>query len=362
MTRRTLAVALLALTLATAAHASWYDDYDDGLAAIRKGNWSVAVQKMSAAIKGNPKEGDRTRTYGTIMINYHPYYYRGVAYLNTGRYEEAISDFERTSGPGPENLGSLDTLMDRAKKQLAASNAPDPEPARPDPPRPAVTQPAPVPAQPAVPQIDPALRQRANAAMSQAKQKIQAAQQRRAAGAQLNQAISIFTDATTRNAGARSNDDLNAIISMADNAGDLADLAMPSAAAPAPSPAQSAAPMIATTTPSPLVPKPTAAATTVMDDYSDEVKSALEFYFAGEFEEATRRFEALTQKMPTNGWIHAFLGASQYSQYAFEADENYRKAAIDSFKRAKRYRTWKDGLPSRYFSKRIRQAFSDTQG
>jgi tetratricopeptide (TPR) repeat protein len=180
-----------------------------------------------------------------------------------------------------------------------------------------------------------------------------------AAGAQLNQAISIFTDATSRNASARNNDDLNSIISMADNAGDLADLAMPPSAMPAPS---QPAPAIATTTPSPLVPKPAAAASSVMDDYSDEVRSALEYYFAGEFDEATRRFEALTQKMPTNGWIHAFLGASQYSQYAFEADENYRKAAIDSFRRAKRYRTWKDGLPSRYFSKRIRQAFSDTAG
>jgi tetratricopeptide (TPR) repeat protein len=359
MTRRTLAVALLTLALATAAHASWYDDYDDGLAAIRKGNWSVAVQKMSAAIKGNPKEGDRTRTYGTIMINYHPYYYRGVAYLNTGRYEEAISDLERTSGPGPENLGSLDALVDRAKKQLAASNAPDPEPARPDPPRPAVTQPAPAPAQPAVPQMDAGLRQRATAAMAQAKQKIQAAQQRRAAGPQLNQAISIFTDAMTRNGGARTNDDLNAIISMADNAGDLADLAMPPNAAPAP---LTPAPSLPSATPSPIVPKPAAAATSVMDEHADEVRRALEFYFAGEFDEATRRFEVLTQKMPTNGWIHAFLGASQYSQYAFEADENYRKAAIDSFKRAKRYRSWRDGLPSRYFSKRIRQAFSDTQG
>ena len=146
---------------------------------------------------------------------------------------------------------------------------------------------------------------------------------------------------------------------MADNAGDLADLAMPPTAAPTPA---QPAPSTGTTTPSPIVPKPTAAASSVMGDYSDEVRSALEYYFAGEFEEATRRFEALTQKMPTNGWIHAFLGASQYSQYAFEADENYRKAAIDSFKRAKRYRTWKDGLPSRYFSKRIRQAFSDTEG
>jgi tetratricopeptide (TPR) repeat protein len=361
MIRRTVALALFALTLTTVAHASWYDDYDAGLAAIRKGNWSLAAQKMSAAIKGNPKEGDRTRTYGTIMINYHPYYYRGVAYLNTGRYDEAVADFERTTGPGPENLGSLDTLMARAKKALADASEPAAEPARPDPvparPAPAVTQPVPQPAAPALPQIDPALRQRASAALTSAKQRIQAAQQRRASGPQLNQAISIFTDATTRNAAARSNDDLSSVVTMADNAGDLADLATAPAAAPAP--------VLATTTPSPalpVVPKSTSATSAVISEPADEVRAALEHYFAGEFEEATRRFQALAQKLPRNGWIHAFLGASQYSQYAFEADESYRAAALESFKRAKQFRTWKEGLPPKYFSKRIRQVFSDTNG
>lgn len=360
MTRRTLAVAILTFALAAPAHASWYDDYDAGLAAVRKGNWPVVVQKMSAAIKGNPKESDRARTYGTIMINYHPYYYRGVAYLNTGRYEEAIADFERTSGPGPEHLGSLDTLMERAKKQLAAANEPEPAPARPEPTRveparPAIPTPSPA-QQPAVPQIDPALRNRANAAIAEAKQKIQAAQQRRAtASPQYSQAVSTLTNAVTRNGAARSNDDLQEIITLASSAGDLADLAV----APAPAPA------IATTpAPAPIVPKPAAATSTVMEeaDYSTDVRRALEFYFAGEFEEATPRLQQLAQKMPTNAWIHAFLGASLYSQYAFEAEEQYRDQAIQSFRRAKRLRAWRDGLPAKYFSRRIRKAFSDTEG
>ena len=356
MTRRALAVALLTLALATVAEASWYDDYDAGLAAIKSGNWNVAVQKMSAAIKGNPKEGTRVRTYGTIMISYHPYYYRGAAYLNSGRYEEAIADFERTSGQASD-LGSLDALMGRAKKALAAANEPEPAPVqtRPEPVRPAGTQqPAPVQQAPVVPQIDPALRQRAASALGAAKQKIQQAQQRRATTSpQYAQAVSIFTDATTRNASARNNDDLNSIITMADNAGDLAELAQPpSVAAPAPA--------IATTTPSPIVPKPTAAARNVMDEYSDELRDALELYFAGEFEDAAARFQDLTTKMPNNGWIHAFLGASQYSRYAFEGEDSYRKAAMDAFRKAKQLRSWKDGLPSRYFSKRIRQAFSET--
>src|SRR5512139_277319 len=116
---RILVAAVLCTAFAAgSALASWYDDYDAGLAAARKGQWQVVVQKMTAAIAGNPKEGDRTRTYGAIFISYHPYYYRGVGNLNLGKYEQAIKDFETTAGPGEENLGSLDVLMSRAKTKL----------------------------------------------------------------------------------------------------------------------------------------------------------------------------------------------------------------------------------------------------
>ena len=325
------------------AQASWYDDYDAGLAAVRKGNWSVAVQKMSAAIKGNPKESDKARTYGVIVINYHPYYYRGVANMNLGKYEEAVSDFEKTSGPGPENLGSLDVLMERAKKQLAAAEEPEarPEPSRPTP---AVTQPA-------VPQLDPSLRQRANAALAGAKQRIQAAQTRKAGSSpQFSQATSMFSDATVRNANARSNDDLQSVISIAESAGDMADLASAPAAAPA-----APAPAVATS-------RPAVATENVLADYRRQLRGALEHYFNGDFEEATRDFEALSRRLPNNGWIFAFLGASQYSRYAFEADPAYRSAAIKSFQKVKRLRTFKGGLPERYFSRRIRKAFAETSG
>jgi tetratricopeptide (TPR) repeat protein len=342
---RTLA-AFLIVVIAASAQASWYDDYDAGLAAARAGNWSTVASKMTAAIKGNPTENNKARTYGAIFINYHPYYYRGVANLNLGRYQQAIDDLERTSGPGPENLGSIGELLDRAKRQMAAASAPDPEPVRPDPkpkPIPPVVGPDSTP--PVVPQVDPALRQRAASALGAAKQKIQQAQQRRATGSpQYAQAMSMYTDATTRNASAKSNDDLNAIISMAGNAGDLAELAMPpNVPAPGPSPIPA--------------PKPVIAADAVLEDYRAQLRRALENYFNGEFEDASRDFSELTKKLPNNGWIYAFLGASQYSQYAFEADESYRVKALQSFRKAKSLRSWKGGLPQKYFSKRIRRAF-----
>jgi tetratricopeptide (TPR) repeat protein len=209
------------------------------------------------------------------------------------------------------------------------------------------TTPAPV-----VPQIDPAQRQRASAALASARQKLAGAQQRRAtASPQYAQATSIFTDATTRFGNARNNDDLSTVITLAENAADIADLAMPPTA-PAPT-------AVATTTPSPIVPKPVAATTQVIDEHADDVKRALELYFAGEFQEATQLFEDLTKKMPNNGWIYAFLGASQYSLYAFEADDNYKKAALNSFRKAKQLRRWNDGLPQKYFSRRIRDAFRE---
>ena len=356
MTRvRILAVSLTLFLLVTGvAEASWYDDYDAGLVAARQGKWSVVLQKMSAAIKGNPKEQDKAKTYGMNFINYHPYYYRGVANMNLGNYEAAIADFERTTGPGEANLGSLDTLMERAKKQLAAANEPAPDPVRPapEPVRPAPTQVIPTPSAPAGPTIDPALRSRASGALTAAKQKLQAAQTRRATGSQqYTQALNLITEATTRNATARSNDDLNAIIDMAENAGSLAELAMPATVATTP----------ATITPAPgVTPKPAAATSAVLEDYSRDVRRALENYFAGEFVDAARDFDRLSKLMPGNGWIWAFLGASQYSIYAFEADEEYRKRALSSFERAKRLKKWNGGLPPKYFSKRIRNAFEKT--
>jgi tetratricopeptide (TPR) repeat protein len=354
MTRiRTLIIALLTLFAATAAFASWYDDYEAGIAAVRKGQWQVVVTKMSAAIKGNPKEGDNTRTYGAIFINYHPYYYRGVAHLNLGQYEQAISDFEKTSGPGEENQGPLEVLMQRAKTKLADASAPatsEPQPQQ-RPPVPVPTPvPVPVPVQPAAPVVDPALRQQVANEINAARGRMTAAQQRKATGApQFAQATQALADANTRSATARSNDELRVALASAQNAALLFD------AAPAPGAPPPVA--VATTT---TASRPTAASALVLADTNRRVRQALQSYFNGDFEDAARGFEELTTALPNNGWIYAFLGASQYSVYAFEIDESYRSKAVASFKQAKRYGKFKNGLPEKYFSKRIRRAFETT--
>jgi tetratricopeptide (TPR) repeat protein len=351
---RRLSVAFLIAFAATSVFASWYDDYDAGINAANKGQWSVVVQKMSAAIAAHPKEGDKERTYGAIFITYHPYYYRGVAYLNTGKFEQAVADFEKTSGPGDTNLGDLNALMQRAKTKLEAASAPPPEPtpqtqiAQRPVPQPVAPTPVPVPAGPS---IDPALRQRVQAAIASANSSLGNARNRKAAGSpQYSQAVQALAEANGKANTAKSNDDLNAALGAAQNAALYADSALAPGAPPsAKPPVQTAA----------VAPRPVVAADMALSDYRSQLRNALTNYFAGEFDTAARDFESLSKSMPNNGWVWAFLGASRYSQYAFEADDGYKTQAVEAFRRAKTSPNFKrSGLPEKYFSKRIRKFFN----
>lgn len=344
MTRRLLTAAAV-LMFATTASASWYDDYAAGIKAIRNGDFKTTIARMTAAINGNPKEADNARTYGAIFINYHPYYYRGVAYLNVGQYQAALDDLEKTSGPGEIDRGSVEALVAKAKDALSGSNA------GPTPPTPVPPTPTP---QPAGPVVDPALKRRAAAAVANAQQKFNEARARNANSPALPTAAKAFADLVNRNASAQTNDDFNRVIAEAESAVVLAEAVVAPAPVPVPQPV---VPTPQPVTPKPPVPKPISATGNILAPYERDLRRALENYFAGEFDEATRQFTELSKNLPDNAWIYAFLGASQYSQYAFEADEAYRNAAMESFRRAKQLRKWNGGLPQKYFSRRIRRVF-----
>jgi len=220
-----------------AAAAEWYDNYDEGIAAVRKGQWQTVVQKMTAAIAVKPQENDKLRSYGVQFYNYHPYYYRSVAYLNLGEYEKAIKDLQQATGPGEENLGSIDVLMQRAKSKLAQASTPEPQPAAPQP-QPATPQPRPVvPApQPATPAITTAMRQQAAAAINEADAARAKAQSRNAGSSPaFTQALTALAEARQKSATAKSDDDLSAAIASAGNAKMFFDSATgPTAVATAP--------------------------------------------------------------------------------------------------------------------------------
>ena len=343
MTRRLLIAVAVAVAIALAASsamASWYDDYDKGIDAVRRGDWGTVIARMTAAINAQPKENDKARTYGAIFINYHPYYYRGVAYLNSGKYQQALDDLEKTSGPGEVEQGSVEALVSRAKAKLEGAG-PSPQPPTPQPPTP----------QP--PSIDPALRRRANSAVSEARQKLAEARARNANSPAFATANRAFADLVGRSANAQTTEEFNRVINEAENVVALADSVVP---APVPLP-PTPVPPTPVPIPRPIPSKPDRATDETLGEYKNQLRRALENYFAGEFEDATKQLSELATKLPDNAWIFAFLGASQYSLYAFEADEAYRNAAMESFRRAKQLRSWKGGLPQKYFSKRIRRVF-----
>jgi hypothetical protein len=192
------------------------------------------------------------------------------------------------------------------------------------------------------------LRQRVQAAIAAANASLGNARSRKAGGApQYAQAMQALAEANGKSNTAKTNDDLNAALASAQNASLYAD----SAAAPG-------APAVAST----LAPRPVVAADLALSDYRIQLRNALANYFAGEFDTAARGFESLSKSMPTNGWVWAFLGASRYSQYAFEGDDAYKTQAVAAFRRAKSSAHFKKGgLPGKYFSKRI-QKFFDTLG
>jgi tetratricopeptide (TPR) repeat protein len=341
MTRRLL-TAVAVLMFATTASASWYDDYAAGIKAIRAGDYKTAIARMTAAINAHPKEEDNARTYGAIFINYHPFYYRGVAYLNTGQYQAALDDLEKTSGPGEIDRGSVEALVGKAKDALAGPTPPPPTP----------VPPTPAP-QPVGPVVDQALKRRAAAAVANAQQKFNEARARNANSPAIPSAAKAFGELVNRNAAAQTNDDFNRVISEAESVVILAEAVV----APAPVPVPQPVPTPQPPTPKPPIPKPISATGSILAPYERDIRRALENYFAGEFEEASKQFGDLTSKLPDNAWLYAFLGASQYSQYAFEADEAYKNAAMESFRKAKQLRSWKGGLPQKYFSRRIRRVF-----
>jgi tetratricopeptide (TPR) repeat protein len=354
---RSLILAILLLFAGRGiALATWYDDYDAGIKAVRAGQWQTVIQKMTAALSQKGKENSKERAYGTLFENYHPYYYRGAAYLNTGQYDKAIADLDQATGPGEEDLGSIENLHQRAQLKLDQRAAPsEPAPVQPPP-----VQPRPVPVAPSqtqtaapapsAPLVDPATRQRADAALAKANQRIQAAQARHATELPAyRQAAQSLADANLRRATAKTTDDFSQIAALAENASIFADSAQVQSAATATAPPART-----------VAPKPVAATEVVLGDAKKRVRHALEQYFNGEFNTAATELAELAHgDMKTNGMVWAFLGASQYSIYAFEADPKYRDEARESFARARKLRPSlaRTGLPDRYFSKRIRNFF-----
>jgi len=353
---RHVIVALLAIVLfATPAVAKeYYEFYEDGLKAVDKKDWNSVISLMTEAINKEPEENKRARSYGANFFAYHPYYYRGIAYYNTGQYEKAIADLQRALGNGRINMGTPESWVLRAEQRILAGQQAAPPPTAAPPP-------------PSTPQVDPNLapaRKRAEDLMSAADQKVTEARSARAnslAATEFNAAQQTLVAARSRSINAKTTADWNEVANLADQASRQFDLAISNARIAA---AQQAAPAPTrpTTTPTPPPSRPTATPTPAQPAAGDALKSkvreALNYYFSGQFDRSEFQFEQLSRETVSNPMIWAFLGASRYSHYILDGEsrEDLRRSAADAFRRAKDIKP-DMRLDEKYFSARIRNFY-----
>jgi hypothetical protein len=79
---------------ATARQAQrWYDAYEQGVQAVKRGDWTAAERLLAQAKSTGPKPARRAFTYGDNYIAFFPDYWLGVVYLRSNRSAQAESSF-----------------------------------------------------------------------------------------------------------------------------------------------------------------------------------------------------------------------------------------------------------------------------
>lgn len=289
----TLVVVLLGTGVASAKE--FYESYDEGLKAVESKEWNTVITKMTEAIRKNPKENKRERSYGANFFPYHPYYYRGIAYFNLGKYPEAIEDLQKALGVGRVNLGTPESWVLRAEDRMRY--------AAPQQPAQTTTQVAqqqpPQQPQQQVPQQQPQQQQ----PQQQPTRPQQQPQQQ-------------------------------------------------------PTRPQQQVPQQQPTRPQQQPQQPVQVATADTGALKAKVRDALRSYFNGDFQRSEIALDLLSKEQGSNPMIWAFLGASKYNAWILSGESNssMKAGAEEAFRRA---RTLKPSLQlsAKYFSPRVRNFY-----
>lgn len=342
MRRRSAVIFVFTLLLSSAAFAkNYFDAYQDGLKAAANRDWNTVVQKMTEAIAGNAKEG-KVRPYGTIFEEYHPYYYRGIAYFELERFDEAIADLRKATGPGKVQLGDASSYIGRAETKLAAAKTPPPGGGGTT-----TTTTPPIDTRPAGP--DPAIAQNRSRADQMLRDAQRARDEARNAKAETyaasvySQGSRFLESAGDKRITASTADEWRAV---ADDA-DKAQRAFVAAAQRA----RDEAGRTVTITES--------ATTEVVNAGRENIRNALELYFAGDFNGSAKAFQRLANaSQKDNSMVWAFLGAARYYNYYLtgSSDATQLSQATEAFKNARKLNPSLQ-LSTKYFSPRVRNFY-----
>ena len=93
--KKFLSLAVLMLFAGTLmAAGEWFREYENGVKAMEAQKWDVAIEYFKSAIKGNPNDNQKVRTYGMHFIEYFPHRELGICLYNLGRNDDALAELK----------------------------------------------------------------------------------------------------------------------------------------------------------------------------------------------------------------------------------------------------------------------------
>jgi hypothetical protein len=125
----------LLLSARPAVAEEWYEAYQAGVAALKRGDHARAAERLGRAIALRPEPGRNVVTYGTnFEARYYPYLYLAEACLALGRLEKAREALEASATWAREPAGDRQKLQ--AQLEAALPRQPSASAAAPTPPAP----------------------------------------------------------------------------------------------------------------------------------------------------------------------------------------------------------------------------------
>jgi hypothetical protein len=134
-TLRTATLALVAALLfcasASAQNRKWLEPYEAGVKAFQQGKYAAAVALLERAAAANSKSEAGKIIEGVFPIDYFPFYYLGLAYLELGQFDKAQENLDKARSTLPrKELARLAA----AESKIKAANTITPPPPPPRPP------------------------------------------------------------------------------------------------------------------------------------------------------------------------------------------------------------------------------------
>ena len=147
-----IGLAVLVTVAVFAQTSRWADPYQRAVKAIESHSYGAAIPLLEQAVAAEPKSAANKYVEGVFRVDYFPFYYLGIAYLELKQYDKARDNFNKARDGLPRPLlVKVDEFQKRLSAERRVARA---EPPPPSPPKPPAINPN---FEPAVRQADAAL-------------------------------------------------------------------------------------------------------------------------------------------------------------------------------------------------------------